>query len=198
MNNTLRNAIVGLALCTQSVANAGTIGLHTMAGLHQERAYYYSQNGDQGIDSQSRPNYGLGFETMVGDKDEKVQGLMRISWMQDAAPKSPDTGNVKSEDADIPPAYAQGPRNIGMLGLGVQWGVLGDPSGTQMNITSIVGSGFLTNDNTEFVLLELGVGGTHNLSESLQLTGTVAASMRYRKHMSLGPTMNVGVRYLFD
>ena len=196
MNNMIRNALVGLAVCAQSTAFAGTIGLQTMAGLHQERAYYYSQSGEQGIDNQSRPNFGLGLETLVGDKDEKVQGLMRLSWMQDAAPKKPDTGGIA--DADIPPAFEQGARHVGVLGLGVQWGVLGDPSGTQMNITSIVGSGFLTNDNTEFVMLEVGVGGTHNLSEMLQLTGTLAGTMRYRKHMSFGPSANIGIRYLFD
>lgn len=196
MNNMLRNAIVGVAFCTQSTAFAGTIGLQTMAGMHQERAYYYSQSGEQGIDNQSRPNYGVGIETLVGDKDEKVQGLMRLSWMQDSPPNAPDTGGI--DDADIPQAHKQGPRNVGVLGLGVQWGVLGDPSATQMNITSLVGSGFLTNDNTEFVLVEVGVGGTHNLSESVQLTGTLAGTMRYRKHMSFGPTANIGIRYLFD
>ena len=196
MNNTLRNVLVGIAFCTPSTAFAGTIGLQTMVGMHQERAYYYSQAGDQGIDNQSRPNYGVGIETLVGDKDEKVQGLMRLSWMQDSPPKAPDTGGI--DDADVPKAYEEGPRNVGVLGLGVQWGVLGDPTGTQMNITSLVGSGFLTNDNTEFVLIEVGVGGTHNLSESLQLTGTLAGTLRYRKHMSVGPTANIGIRYLFD
>ena len=196
MNKTLRNMLIVTAMGTNSVAYAGAIGLQGTAGLHQDRAYYYSQTGEQGLDNQSRPNYGRGLETLVGDKDEKVQGVLKISWVQDAVVKRPDTG--RTENAEFPAEHLQKKRNVGVLGLGIQWGVLGDPSGTQMNITSVVGSGFLTTDNTEFVLLEAGVGGTHNLSETVQLTGTLAATMRYRKGMSLGPNAYMGIRYLFD
>jgi len=196
MNKTLRNLLVVSAMTANSVAYAGAIGLQTSAGLHQERAYFYSQSGEQGLDNQARPNFGLGLETLVGDKDEKIQGVLKISWVQDSPPTEPDTGDVSN--AQYPPAHLQKARHVGVLGLGIQWGVLGDPSGTQLNITSVVGSGFLTTDNTEYVLLEAGVGGTHNLSETVQLTGTLAGTMRYRKHMSFGPNAYVGVRYLFD
>ena len=138
----------------------------------------------------------MGLETLVGDKDEKIQGILKISWVQDAAPNEPDTGGVNN--AVFPAAHEKGPRDVGVLALGIQWGVLGDPSGTQLNVTSAVGSGFLTTDNTEFVLLEAGVGGTHNLSETVQLAGTLAGTMRYRKHLSFGPSAYIGVRYLFD
>jgi len=196
MNNTLRNTLIASAWCASSAAYAGALGLQTSAGLHQERAYFYSQSGEQGLDSQTRPNIGVGLETLVGDKDEKIQGVLKISWVQDSAPKEPDTGGVSN--AVYPAAHEQDARNVGVLGLGIQWGILGDPSGTQLNVTSLVGSGFLTTDNTEFVLLEAGVGGTHNLSETVQLAATLAGTMRYRKHMSFGPNAYVGVRYLFD
>ena len=196
MNKTLRNMLIVTAVTANSVAYAGAIGLQTSAGLHQDRAYFYSQSGEQGLDNQSRPNFGVGLETLVGDKDEKVQGVLKISWVQDAPLKEPDTGDTSN--AQYPAAHEEKARNVGVLGLGIQWGVLGDPSGTQMNVTSVVGSGFLTTDNTEFVLLEAGVGGTHNLTETLQLSGTLAATMRYRKGASFGPNAYVGIRYLFD
>lgn len=196
MQSNLRNALVGLAFLSSSAAYGGAIGFQTTAGMHQERAYFYSQTGEQGIDSQSRPNYGIGLETLVGDKDDKIQGVLKFNWLRDAPPKRPDTGNVR--DPIFPPAHLQPVRNVGVLGLGIQWGLLGDPTGTQLTATSVVGSGFLTTDNTEYVLLEAGVGGTHNLNETLQLTGTLAATMRYRKHMSFGPNAYVGIRYLFD
>ena len=196
MNKTLRNLLIVPAMVTSSVSFAGAIGLQTSAGLHQDRAYFYSQSGEQGLDNQSRPNYGLGFETLLGDKDEKVQGVLKISLIQDAPLKEPDTGDTNN--AVYPAEHEQSARSVGVLGLGIQWGVLGDPSGTQMNVTSFVGSGFLTTDNTEFVLIEAGVGGTHNLSETLQLAGTLAATMRYRKGASFGPNAYLGIRYLFD
>jgi len=196
MQTTLRNILVGFSFLASSATYAGALGLQTSAGMHQERAYFYSQNGDQGIDSQYRPNIGFGLETLVGDKDEKIQGILKVSWIQDSPPNEPDVGNV--DNAIFPPAHEAGIRHVGVLGLGIQWGLLGDPSGTQLTLTSVVGSGFLTTDNTEYVMLEAGVGGTHNLTETLQLMGTLAATMRYRKHMSFGPNAYVGVRYLFD
>jgi hypothetical protein len=196
MQTTLRNVLVGLAFCANSVAYAGALGLQTSAGLHQERAYFYSQTDEQGLDNQMRPNFGVGIETLVGDKDEKVQGILKLSWVQDSAPNKPDTGDVSN--AVDPPTHEEGTSHVGVLGLGIQWGLLGDPTGTQLTLSSIIGSGFLTTDNTEYVMIETGVGGTHNLNETLQLMGTIAATMRYRKHMSFGPNAYVGIRYIFD
>ena len=53
-------------------------------------------------------------------------------------------------------------------------------------------------DNTEYVMLELGAGGTYNLTETLQANANLALTVRNRKHMSFGPNMYAGVRYLFD
>jgi hypothetical protein len=90
------------------------------------------------------------------------------------------------------------PRQIGVLGLGIQWGVLGDPSDKQLTLNSLIGSGFITTDNTEFVVIELGAGGTYNFTESVQGVANISGVMRSRKHISFGPLMHVGVRYLFD
>ena len=196
MNNLLRISLASVALSCGFNAHAGAIGLTTSAGLHQERAYFYSQNGEQGLDNQSRPNYGVGIEAMVGDKDEKVQGILRMNWLVDSPPLKPDTGDVN--EPIIPPAHEQDARSVGTLGLGVQWGVLGDPTGTQLNISAVVGTGFITTDNTEFLMVETGIGATHNLTSTLQANANIMGTMRYRKHGSFGPNVYAGIRYLFD
>lgn len=198
MNKSLQITLAACAAFASSSAHAGALGLTGSAGIHQQRAYYYApgETRNAGVDSQMRPNYGVGLEAIVGDKDEKVQGILRIGFLQEEPTTEPDTGNI--DNAVYPPAHLEDPRQVGTLGLGVQWGVLGDPSGTQMTITSVVGTGFITTDNTEFLLVEAGVGGTHNLTPTLQATATIMASMRHRKHMSFGPNMYAGLRYMFD
>ena len=198
MNKSLLLPLAACAVLASGSAHAGALGLTGSAGIHQQRAYYYApgETRNAGIDSQMRPNYGVGLEAIVGDKDEKVQGILRLGFLQEEPTTEPDTGGIKN--AVYPAAHLEDPRRVGTLGLGVQWGVLGDPSGTQMTITSIVGTGFITTDNTEFLLVEAGVGGTHNLTSSLQATANIMASMRHRKHMSFGPNVYAGLRYMFD
>jgi len=196
MRTTTRIAVAFLAvLGTSTSALAGGIGLISTAGLHQERAYYYGGNV-QAFDSQSRPNYGVGLEGIIGDKDDKIQGVLQMSWVKDSPATNPDTGGAKNV---VHPDYdSVDARDIGVIGLGVQWGVLGDPSDKQLVINSLVGSGFITTDNTEFVNLELGVGGTWNFTESIQGMANVNGVMRARKRVSFGPSATLGIRYLFD
>jgi len=196
MHTTARIALASLGLASMNTAHAGGLGVLTHAGFHAQNAYFYNQAGDQGIDKQYRPNYGAGLDILVGDKDDKVIGLLRGAWVANAAPTRPDTGST--ENPIIPPAHMQGAHHVGSLGLGVQWGLLGDPTGAQLTTTTVVGSGFITTDNTEYVFIEVGVGGTYNLADNLQAHGTIAGTMRNRKTMSFGPDMYMGIRYLFD
>jgi hypothetical protein len=189
-------ALAGLAFTATQVAHAGAVGAITNVGLHQERAYFYDRQGEQFIESQMRVNTGFGLETLVGDKDEKIQGILRFMWMIDSQPKAPDTGDVLL--AQNPDYDALKAKHVGVLGLGVQWGILGDPMDKQLVVNSLVGSGFITTDNTEYVLVEAGVGGTYNLSPTIQATANLALTMRNRKHISFGPNMYMGIRYLFD
>ena len=196
MRTTTRIAVAFLAvLGTSTSALAGGIGLISTAGLHQERAYYYGGNV-QAFDSQSRPNYGVGLEGIIGDKDDKIQGILQMAWVKDSPASNPDTGGAKNV---VHPDYdSVDARDIGVIGLGVQWGILGDPSGGQLVINSLVGSGFITTDNTEFVKVELGVGGTWNFTEAIQGMANVNGVMRARKRLSFGPSATLGIRYLFD
>jgi hypothetical protein len=179
-----------------SVAHAGGIGLLGQMGTHQERAYYYStQTGEQAFDSQTRPTYGTGLEAIIGDRDDKIQGLLRMGWSADTPPNEP---NVTSKAIEYPPAHEQDTRHVGVLALGVQWGVLGDPSEMQLVINSLVGSGFISVDNTEYLLLEAGVGGTYNLTPEIQAVVNLNMTARHRKRFTFGPTSTLGMRYLFD
>ncbi len=196
MRTTCRIAVAFLAvLGTASSALAGGIGLISSAGMHQERAYYYG-GGQQAIDSQMQPNVGMGLEGIIGDKDDKVQGMLRMSWVMEQPAENPDTPSAKNV---VHPDYASvDTRSVGVIALGVQWGILGDPSDTQLVINSLIGSGFITTDNTEFVLIEVGVGATKHFTEGLQGVVNVDLAMRNRKYISFGPAVHLGIRYLFD
>jgi hypothetical protein len=196
MKNLVISILSTLALTAASVAHAGAVGGLVTSGMHQERAYFYSRQLDQSIEKQMRSNYGLGIEALVGDKDEKIQGILRFMWMVDAPPKSPDMSEVVL--AQSPDYEGMSPNHIGVLGLGVQWGLLGDPTEKQLVLTTLVGSGFITRDNTEYALAEIGIGGTYNLSSTVQATANMAVTARLRKHGALGPNMYLGMRYLFD
>ena len=201
MKNLVTTVFSALALSMSTTAQAGAVGTLVTTGFHEERAYFYSNTDKQYTEKQLRFNSGIGFEALVGDKDEKIQGILRFLWVSDAPAGNPDT--VDKEDNPVPgavhPDYdSLKNSNTGVIGLGVQWGILGDPSDKQLVVSSIVGSGFITTDNTEYALAEVGVGGTYNLTETIQAHANLALTMRNRKHMSFGPNLYMGVRYMFD
>lgn len=190
-------ALAGLAgLAWPADATAGGIGLITNAGMHAARAYYYDEAGVQGIDTQQRFNYGIGGVAVLGDRDDPVQGVMRMYFMQDQPLAEPDTGDV--ENAVYPDESSQGWRNYGVMTAGLQWGLLGDPSDKQLTLETHVGSGFASPDALEFLLIEVGPGVTWNLSDEMQLVGSLGATLRYRKRAYIAENLYVGVRYLFD
>jgi len=186
--------LAGIAL--PSSAWAGGVGLLTTGGLHQDRAYYYDQAGNQGIDSQNRLNYGGGFIAVLGDKDDRIQGVMRLWFVQDQAVTDPNTGTTV--DPVFPPASSQGPRNLGLFTAGVEWGLLGDPDGLQLTLETHAGSGFATADASEFLLVEVGPGATWALADHVQLFGSLTADMRYRKRAYMSENLYIGARYMFD
>lgn len=186
--------LAGLTL--PSTALAGGVGLLTTGGFHQSRAYYYDTLGNQGVDSQTRLNLGGGLIAMLGDKDDRVQGVMRVWFLQDQALANPDTGNTT--DAVFPDVASVGPRDLGIFTAGIQWGLFGDPSKIQLTLETHAGSGFLTKDATEFLLVEVGPGFTWGLSDGLVLFGSLTADMRYRKGASMSENLYLGARYMFD
>jgi len=184
-----------LATLFMGEATAGGIGVLTHAGVHQGRSYYYL--GDrQGIDSQFNPQFGAGMEALIGDKDDRLQGLIRLYWNQDMPLKEPtfDTG-----DSYVYPAeHELNARNDGMVSVGLQWGLWGEPTAFQLVATTSLVSCFWTIDNLEHVAFDLGVGATYTLGERIQLHGNLALTPRYRKQISFAANTYAGVRYLFD
>lgn len=194
MRRLFLTALAGLAL--PSTALAGGVGLLTNAGFHQARAYYYNAEGDQGVDVQQRFNYGVGGIAVLGDKDDRVQGIMRMYFMQDQPLAEPNVGDTA--DAIFPAEHEQDWSSYGVMTAGIQWGLFGDPTALQLTLETHAGSGFASADSLEFLLVEAGPGFTWNVVDNLQAYGSVSASMRYRKRFYLAENMNLGVRYLFD
>jgi hypothetical protein len=185
---------LSLALVPSS-ALAGGIGLVTTVGGHGDRVY--SQTADatgeyheNDPENQINPNYGVGFEVVLGDKDDKLSGVFRGYLLQDSPQQEPQDGEVKEWRTD--------PRNIGVVTAGLQWGIVGDPTGLQLTAVANAGAGLFTTDLTEYLTGEAGVGATWTIQRHVQLAGTITGGARYRKRFY--PTTNayVGVRYLFD
>jgi hypothetical protein len=185
-----------LAAISSAPARAGGVGIVATGGMHTDRAYYYNREGDQGIDNQTQPQAGIGIEGLLGDRDDKILGIMRVYWLRDSPPDNPDTQGVENP---VHPDYdSLDPRDIGVAEVGVQWGLLGDPNGLQLALTTLLGTGFITTDNTQFFLGDAGIGGTYMVGEGIQLYANIAMNVRHRKIVSYGPAAFAGIRYLFD
>ncbi len=188
-------ALAGLAAfaLTSVPALAGGIGVATTVGVHQEEVYWYDAALDQQFESQARPTYGGGLQIILGDKDDKVQGLVKFYGLGDAAPTAPsDAGN-----ADYV-ALREEMRSVGYASAGIQWGLTGDPDAFMFCLNTSLGSGFLTSDMLEYANAEVGPAFTYMLADTIQLNGELVGSVRYRKGFTLASGVGVGVRYLFD
>ena len=126
MRTTSRIAMAFLAfLATSSTAYAGGLGLIWQTGTHEERAYYY-RGKEQALEPQNKLNYGPGLEAMIGDQDDKIQGILRMSWVKEYQASNPDISGDGITHPDYGPSSGKkmrAPRQIGVLGLGIQWGV---------------------------------------------------------------------------
>lgn len=192
--------IVGAASLSPS-AHAGGIGVVGNVGLRQDIAYYYLPDGEQGRDKQIRPSNGIGFELLLGDRTDKIQGLVRGNLLVDSPVKNPDLSGESDADEIIHPDYESDEvksRKTGAVAVGMQWAIWGDPEGFQLIANSLVGTGFITPDNYEFLYLEPAFGFNYTMDERFQLNVNIAATARYRKGLSMGGNMYAGFRYLFD
>ena len=188
-------ALLGLFASLPS-ANAGGLGLFTQAGLHQGYAYYYDLYGAQGIDSQYKPHYGVGIEGVLGDKDDRLKGIFRMSWNQDqplTEPQVPAEGEYFYSDEE-----AKGARNDGLIAIGLQWGIWGEPTGFEVVATTLLTSGFWTVDSLEYFVIDIGAGATYSPQENMQFFGVLSFAPRYRKQFALGGQATVGARVFFD
>lgn len=190
-------------------AHAGGIGLVTTGGFHTERVYFYDRTDDDGnlyVDwrdyeqrqmSQSLGNGGAGIELVLGDRDDRILGVFRGFWNMDTPQLNPaDVSGIPA--ADVVANHRERARHSGIAMIGLSWGIVGDPSGFQFGATGHVGSGFLTNDHTEFLTADIGLTANYRIARQMQAFADVVYVMRYRKEFSSGANAYLGVRYLFD
>jgi hypothetical protein len=196
--------LAGTALHSAS-AHAGGIGLLGTGGFHQARVYYYDADETQYLNRQNKFNSGLGIEAVLGDKDDRFLGVARGYYMRDTPPTGPDNPLVEEPIFAVP----DGPTHIGAATVGVQWGVIGDPTGFQAHIATHLGAGMVTVDNSsgadnlegsnqEFLIGEAGIGAHYHFARSLQIVADVTYTMRYRKVFYPGGNVYLGFRYMFD
>lgn len=181
-----------LGLLASHRAEAGGIGLIGTGGMHADRVYGYNGDVQAKPEEQMNANYGTGLELTLGDRDNRISGIFRFYWLEDGPQSPPKNGD------GVNYAIRTGTRDVGMFAGGLQWGLVGDPTRIQLTAVTLVGSGFLTNDFTEFAIGEAGIGGTFNATRHLQVFAEATGGIRYRKRVF--PTVNgtLGVRYLFD
>lgn len=195
----LSAALVGLALLPAE-AHAGGVGVFGAAGARQDIAYYYQDDGVQGRDAQIKGAHSVGFEVLLGDRDDNIQGVIRAFGVFDKPVSDPDVSSVAEEYLPVshPDYGALETKRTGSATVGLQWKLYGDPSKFQVIATTMMGAGFITRDNTEFAIFQPGAGVTYTFSERYQLVGTVNYNARFRKTLKSGGEALVGFRYMID
>lgn len=193
--------VLTLGMFGSAEALAGGIGVITTGGMHQELVYVYDAELNQYRVSQQRPNLGFGLQAVLGDRDDRVQGTMEFFYQMDTAPLGEgvlDAAKADGASGELTFALREEPRHIGLATVGVQWGLFKDPNAFQPVLITSVGAGALTNNNTEFVLLQVGPGVVWRMTEQLQLNADLTLDTRYRKAFNFGGSATVGLRFLFD
>ena len=193
-------AVLGALALVPTNAEAGGAGVVLSGGFHQDRAYYYNEDGDQGIDTQLPMNTAYGGELLLGDRDDRVLGIVRGFVARDAALKNPDPKALgeASGEYTFPDVEAAGPTVRGAASVGIQWGLWGDPNGFQLIATSLIGSQFWTIDNLETAVFQAGVGVTYTVNERYQFAASLDATSRFRKRFYWGSDVWLSARYMFD
>ena len=195
----LASSFLAAALLSSTTAQAGGIGLLGTAGIHGDRVYYYKENSIGEFEQQApldqiNPNLGGGIELVIGDKDYTINGTFRFYFLQDAPLQAPESGCDGETICNIRTTA----RDIGMIDAGLHFGILGEPERLQLVIIGMIGAGFMTLDNPEFIQTQVGVGGTYTIARHVQFHAEAVGGARYRKSFGPAVTGSAGVRYLFD
>lgn len=192
--------LLAAALVLPAPAYAGGVGLTLASGFTSENVFFYdsSDNDKKYQQTQTILNFGTGLEFVLGDRDDKITGLFRGFWLQDAPQKDPALTTTSVDPNDVVANVRDVPRNIGLATFGVQWGFLGKPDKFMLNAVTSVGAGFLTTDHTEFAMFQVGLGGTYAIGRTLQAYVDVSGIIRYRKIFHPGAEAHAGIRVMFD
>jgi hypothetical protein len=189
-----------LGLGASFSASAGGVGAVVLGGMHTDTVYFYDSANDyaQYKQTQIAPNMGGGVEVLLGDRDDRITGVFRGYFVQDAAQKDPATLTEIVSPDDVVANVRTIPRNIGVGTFGLEWGFLGSTDSFQLIIVTALGSGFLTTDHSEFMLGELGGGFTYRFGRNLEAYAEVVYQARYRKGFAHGSNGYAGARFRFD
>jgi hypothetical protein len=202
---------MAVSLLLSGTAYAGGLGVLATGGIHTERVFYYSNlnpaNGelyrdiadyDQFSMTQLLPQIGSGLNLVLGDRDDKITGDARFFWMMDTPQADPASIDTNVPDENVVADVRNDPRHVGLMMLGLSWGLVGSPDKVQLAAVGHVGSAFITLDHTEFLLVNVGPGVTVRLARQAQLFADVSYQLRYRKEFDHSVAGTLGVRYLFD
>lgn len=207
-------AAIVVALLAAAPAWAGGVGVFVHGGAHAEKVFFYSDHSIEGAELTNTDDYpqfsenqavlqgGSGLEFLLGDRDDKIQGVFRVYYNVDA-PQSepgPPTGadDPTIEQEWIISAHRDKARHVGMASMGLSWGIVGNPNKFQAGVSAHLGSGFLTNDHSEFFNIQLGPMITYRLNRQLTGFADLHATARFRKEFGFGGQAMVGMRYMFD
>ncbi len=192
-------ALLVLALFFPAIANAGGIGVMGTFGERTQTVYYYdsSSNNAQYHQTQLVTDFGAGIELILGDRDDHITGLARGYWAQES-PEHDPSKKSSLDPNNIVANWRDTPRNVGIATFGVNWGFLGDPNEWQLSVVTEMGSGFITPDHTDFLLLQGGPSFQYMIGPSLQLHADVVYGAHVRKQITHGANAYIGVRWLFD
>lgn len=197
-----------LLLPLTSDALAGGIGLMATGGAHNEALYYYESvdadgnvitDPDQFVqfkDPQIIPNFGGGLEFLLGDRDDRIFGVTRFFYQQDMAQSDP-TQSAANPDAVVV-AYRDQARHVGVGTIGLSWGIVGNPNRFQFGVATHIGASFLTNDYTDYLLVQGGPMITYRPTKQLMVFAEGVYSVRFRFDVQHQPGLTAGVRYFFD
>lgn len=210
----MRHAVAVLALLVSIPAYAGGVGVFVTGGAHTERMWYHSNvvldaSGEPVFvrDYRQYPKYelvetlphgGAGLEFLLGDRDDRLVGTFRFSYMMDAPQIDP--GELTKEVAReyVVASWRDQVRHVGVGVVGLNLGVLGSPDTFQAGLTGHVGAGFLTTDHTEFLTFDLGPMASYRFNRQTSAFGELTYVARFHKGWSNGAQLVAGVRYMFD
>ncbi len=181
-------------------AQAGGIGFIGTGGVRGETVYFYdrSDNDQKYSISETIANMGTGIEVMLGDRDDPIQGHFRGYAMFETPEYDPANVTNLVAERDVDAAWREKWRSVGLATVGLQFKIIGDPDTFQVVAHADMGSGFLTLDHSEFLLIELGGGITKAVGRDLQFFASAVYAVRVDRGMVHGANVYSGLRYLFD
>jgi hypothetical protein len=184
--------------------------------MHTETMWYhtdhaYAEDGSEAAlnDDTQYPQYemsqllmhgGGGLALVLGDRDDRFLGTFRLYYLGDSPQKNPaDVTNEQFVQPEhVVAAYREDMRHLGMGMVGLSWGFIDLGDTMRLGVTAHLGSGFLTNDHTEFLALDVGPTWTWRTSRTTQVYADIPWQMRWRKGASNSVNVFGGFRYMFD